>query len=143
MAAEVVLFSESRLWVSKLVSKLETGNWIHEKTSFKLLQQVSLRASITLNKNRYSASERAFVAMSRFIQIIGQISRLPRSTALRAEGCASLEMTTKWIPSWLRRRASPRRAHKPPILPNLSTIYNLIYAKRTQFSKKSNECKSI
>ena len=33
MATEVVLFSEPRLWVSKLVSKLETGNWIHEKTS--------------------------------------------------------------------------------------------------------------
>jgi len=59
MAAEDVLFSEPRLWVSKLVSKLETGNWIHEKTSVKLLQQVSLRASITLNKNRYSASEPA------------------------------------------------------------------------------------
>ncbi len=28
--------------------------------------------------------------------------------------CASLEMTTKWIP-----------AHKPPILPSLTTIYNL------------------
>ncbi|MHC4173187.1 MAG: hypothetical protein ACYTBX_17345 [Planctomycetota bacterium] len=36
--------------------------------------------------------------MSSFIQIIGQISRLPRSTTLRTKGCASLEMTTKWNP---------------------------------------------
>ena len=44
MGAEIDLFLEPRLWVSKLVSKLETGNWylrhwIHEKTK--------LRASMT------------------------------------------------------------------------------------------------
>ncbi len=57
----------------------------------------------------------AFVAVSKFIQIIGQISRLR---------CASLEMTTKWIP-----------AHKPPILPNLSTIYNLFMQNEPNFGK--------
>jgi len=62
--------------------------------------------------------------MGRFIQIIGQISRLPRSTALRAKGCASLEMTTKWIP-----------ARKPPISPNLPTIYNLFMQNKANFRK--------
>ena len=62
--------------------------------------------------------------------------------------CASLEMTTKWIPAWLRRSASglwratprraPRRASKPPISPSLTKNYDLIYAKRTQFEKKSS-----
>jgi len=45
------------------------------------------------------------VAVSKFIQIIVQISRLRY---------ASLEMTTKLIP-----------ARKPPISPNLPAIYNL------------------
>ncbi len=76
----------------------------------------------------------AFMAMIKFIQIIGQISRLR---------CASLEMTTKWIPAWLRRSASglrratprraPRRAHKPPISPNLPTIYNLFMQNKANF----------
>jgi len=39
MGAEIDLFLEPRLWVSKLISKLETGNWIHEKNK--------LRASMT------------------------------------------------------------------------------------------------
>jgi hypothetical protein len=39
MGAEIYLFLEPRLWVSKLISKLETGNWIHEKNK--------LRASMT------------------------------------------------------------------------------------------------
>jgi len=39
MGAEIGLFLEPRLWASKLISKLETGNWIHEKNK--------LRASIT------------------------------------------------------------------------------------------------
>ncbi len=49
--------------------------------------------------------------------------------------CASLEMTTKWIPAWLRRSASglrratprraPRRASKPPISPSLTMNYDL------------------
>jgi hypothetical protein len=44
MGAEIGLFLEPRLWVSKLISKLETGNWylmhwIHEKNK--------LRASMT------------------------------------------------------------------------------------------------
>jgi len=44
MGAEIDLFLEPRLWVSKLISKLETGNWylrhwIHEK--------YKLRASMT------------------------------------------------------------------------------------------------
>ncbi len=53
--------------------------------------------------------------MSRFIQIIGQISRLR---------CASLEMTTKWLP-----------AHKPPTLPSLTTIYNLFMQNEPNFGK--------
>jgi len=64
------------------------------------------------------------VDVSRFIQIIGQISRLPRSTALRAKGCASLEMTTKWS-----------SARKPPNLPNLPTIYNLFMQNKANFRK--------
>jgi hypothetical protein len=55
------------------------------------------------------------VGMSRFIQIIGQISRLR---------CASLEMTTKWIP-----------ASKLPISPNLPTIYNLFMQNEPNFRK--------
>ena len=39
MGAEIDLFLEPRLWASKLISKLETGNWIHEKNK--------LRASMT------------------------------------------------------------------------------------------------
>ena len=39
MGAEIGLFLEPRLRVSKLISKLETGNWIHEKNK--------LRASMT------------------------------------------------------------------------------------------------
>jgi len=39
MRAEIGLLLESRLWASKLISKLETGNWIHEKNK--------LRASMT------------------------------------------------------------------------------------------------
>jgi len=31
MGAEIDLLLEPRLWVSKLISNLETGNWIHEK----------------------------------------------------------------------------------------------------------------
>ena len=109
MATEVVLFSEPRLWVSKLVSKLETGNWIHEKTSFKLLQQVSLRASITLNKNppsvaallrrtgRYSASEPAYpeaclagrpalsVALWLWVSLFKSLARFLDSAALRSK----------------------------------------------------------
>ncbi len=38
--------------------------------------------------------------------------------------CASLEMTTKWIP-----------AHKPPILPNLPTIYNLFMQNKANLRK--------
>jgi len=70
--------------------------------------------------------------MSKFIQIIGQISRLPRSTTsislsinlLRAKGCASLEMTTKWKP-----------ARKLPISPNLPPIYNLFMQNEPNFGK--------
>ncbi len=47
--------------------------------------------------------------------------------------CASLEMTTKWIPAWLRRSASPRRARKPPILPSLTTIYDLFMQNEANF----------
>jgi hypothetical protein len=65
----------------------------------------------------------AFVAVSKFIQIIGQISRLR---------CASLEMTTKWIP-----------AHKPPILPNLSTIYNLFMQNKANFRKSQVDVKPL
>jgi len=39
MGAEIDLFLEPRLWISKLISKLETGNWIHEKNK--------IRASMT------------------------------------------------------------------------------------------------
>jgi len=39
MGAEIGLFLEPRLWVSKLISKLETDNWIHEKNK--------IRASMT------------------------------------------------------------------------------------------------
>jgi hypothetical protein len=53
--------------------------------------------------------------MSRFIQIIGQISRLR---------CASLEMTTKWIP-----------ARKPPILPSLLKDFDLIMQNKANFRK--------
>ncbi len=38
--------------------------------------------------------------------------------------CVSLEMTTKWIP-----------ARKPPILPNLPTIYNLFMQNEPNFPK--------
>ncbi len=38
--------------------------------------------------------------------------------------CASLEMTTKWIP-----------ACKPPILPSLTTIYNLFMQNEPNFGK--------
>ncbi len=93
------------------------------------------------------------VNVSRFIQIIGQISRLPRSTALRAKGCASLEMTTKWIPAWLRRSASglrratprraPRRASKPPILPSLTTIYNLFMQNEPNLVRRRRIANSV
>jgi hypothetical protein len=53
--------------------------------------------------------------MSRFIQIIGQISRLR---------CASLEMTTKWIP-----------ARKPPIQPSLPKDFGLIMQNEPNFGK--------
>jgi len=39
MGAEIDLFLEPRLWVSNLISKMETDNWIHEKNK--------LRASMT------------------------------------------------------------------------------------------------
>ncbi|MHC4104884.1 MAG: hypothetical protein ACYSR9_08095, partial [Planctomycetota bacterium] len=38
--------------------------------------------------------------------------------------CASLEMTTKWIP-----------ARKPPILPSLTTTYNLFLQNKANFEK--------
>ncbi len=81
-----------------------------------------------------------FVALSMFIQIIGQISRLPRSTTsisisinlLRAKGCASPEMTMKWIP-----------ARKPPILPNLPTIYNLFMQNKANFRKSQVDVRPL
>jgi hypothetical protein len=51
--------------------------------------------------------------MSKFMQIIGQISRLR---------CASLEMTTKWIP-----------APKAPIQPNLTQNYDLFMQNKANF----------
>ena len=45
MGAEIVLFLEPRLWVSKLISKLETGNWIHEKNKL-LASMTSVVTSI-------------------------------------------------------------------------------------------------
>jgi len=48
MGAEIDLFLEPRLWVSKLISKLETGNWylrhwIHEKNKL----QASMTSVVT------------------------------------------------------------------------------------------------
>ena len=96
----------------------------------------------------------AYETMSRFIQIIGQISRLR---------CASLEMPTKWIPAWLRpvlarprrdrrsasglRRATPRRAprrsHKPSILPSLTTIYNLFMQNEPNLVRRRRIANSV
>jgi len=48
--------------------------------------------------------------------------------------CASLEMTTKWIPA---------RHPKCSTTVESSLQIGLFYAKRSQFEKKSNERKSI
>jgi len=75
------------------------------------------------SRSKFVARDSWMVNVSRFIQIIGQISRLR---------CASLEMTTKWI-----------SARHPTCSTTVesSLQIGLFYAKRTQFRESPNERK--
>jgi len=120
MGAEIDLFLEPRLWVSKLISKLETGNWIHEKNK--------LRASMT--------------------SVVTSIHNFKQESLFRIKACrgvALCETGSSLAPLHLSRALykSPLFMQNKPNLQdakmNVNIYYTKAYNNETAFRRNKNK----
>jgi len=152
MGAEIDLFLEPRLWVSKLVSKLETGNLIHEKNKLRA-SMTSVVTSIHNFKQESLFRIKACRGVA-FCETGSSLAPLHLSRTLYKSTLfmqnkpnfrkAKMNVNNYYIKDYQNFISLAGYKNKPktnPILSGLRCLRRSCRTEQSQFPKSPNECK--